>query len=118
MPETLIGIGASAFFGCITIPEIAVPASVNEIGVYAFAYCNNLTDVKLSALDAIPEGLFAGCFGIVNISIPESVVTIGASAFENCSSVESVILPENLQSIGVNAFYGCTNLLVVYNLNH
>ena len=45
LPETLVTIGEGAFSGC-GILSITIPASVTEIGAYAFNECRYLTSVK------------------------------------------------------------------------
>ncbi|NCA82971.1 MAG: leucine-rich repeat domain-containing protein, partial [Opitutae bacterium] len=112
----------------------AVPADVEEISSWAFAYCGSLT----------------------NIAIPSGVTTIGHSAFANCesllaievdpantsySSVEGVLfdhgkttliqfpegragsyaIPGGVAVIGEGAFYGCiglTNVILSGSVTH
>lgn len=67
------------------IPSEIDGVSVTGIGNFAFAWCNNLTDV----------------------TIPESVTSIGNFAFEHCYNLPSVTIPCSVTSIGHEAFEQC-----------
>ncbi len=68
VPDGVKRIGASAFFGCYQLEEIALPSSVETIGKNAFMSCQFLKSVR----------------------IPESVVGIADDAFENCDAIARV----------------------------
>ena len=57
----LYSIGNSAFYGCATLEEIAIPEGVYSIGSQAFASCEKLA----------------------NVTLPQSVRTIGAGVIES-----------------------------------
>ncbi len=65
-----------------------IPDSVTSIGVEAFSWCRNLTDIE----------------------IPDSVTNIGGSAFSGCSGLTSIEIPSSVTSIGVEAFFACSGL--------
>ena len=65
-----------------------IPDSVTEIGYFAFAKCDGLT----------------------NIAIPSRVMTIGDSAFSGCSGLTNVAIPKNAR-IGFQAFYGIPEIV-------
>lgn len=70
-PVTVIGEKA---FEETNITGVTVPDSVISIGRLAFAYCNSLSDVKLSEnLIYINELAFASCDALKAITIPASV---------------------------------------------
>ena len=70
-PVTVIGEKA---FEETNITGVTVPDSVISIGRLAFAYCNSLSDVKLSEnLIYINELAFASCDALKEITIPASV---------------------------------------------
>ena len=74
--------------GCV---NSVIPYGVTTIGDYAFAYCGELTSVK----------------------IPNSVIIIGNFAFYNCSGLKSVTIGDSVTSIGDSAFSGCSGLTSV-----
>ena len=69
-----------------------IPDGVGRIGVSAFEYCINLTDVK----------------------IPESVTSIDRFAFSDCLSMEGVFIPVGVTTLGESAFSGCSGLKDVW----
>lgn len=64
---------------------------VDGIGAYAFAGCNELTDVN----------------------IPDAITYINNSAFENCTQLRSIKIPASISKVGLKAFKGCSNLTTV-----
>ena len=77
--------------------EVIIPSElggkpVTEIGIFAFALCDSLTEV----------------------TIPEGVTSIGNAAFSGCSSLTEVTIPKSVTSIGDSAFYNCDALKTVY----
>ncbi|MBU5489584.1 leucine-rich repeat domain-containing protein [Butyricicoccus intestinisimiae] len=76
----------------LVIPSELGGKPVTEIGRFAFAHCDSLTEV----------------------TIPEGVTSIGDSAFRNCSSLTKVTIPKSVTSIGDSAFYNCDALKTVY----
>jgi len=81
IPNSVTGIGISAFDGCSGLVNIDIPNSVTSIGESAFACCSNLTSV----------------------TIPNSVTSIGRWAFSSCK-LKSVIIPKSVTHIGYSAF--------------
>ena len=76
----------------IVIPSELGGKPVTEIGIFAFALCDSLTEV----------------------TIPEGVTSIGNAAFSGCSSLTEVTIPKSVTSIGDSAFYNCDALKTVY----
>lgn len=75
------------FYENQNLTEFTVPASITEIGDYAFTGCGNLSKVTLS----------------------DNLGKIGTEAFANCA-LQSLTLPAYLSSIGNNAFTGMPSL--------
>lgn len=90
----------NAFLSCSALRSIAIPSTVQRIGVSAFMQCTGLT----------------------GIAIPSGCVTVGDMAFWGCSGARGgVTIPAKTEQIGVMAFYGCTGLtgnLVIENGEH
>ena len=76
----------------LVIPSELGGKPVTEIGIFAFALCDSLTEV----------------------TIPEGVTSIGNAAFSGCSSLTEVTIPKSVTSIGDSAFYNCDALKTVY----
>ena len=141
-------IGDYAFFNTgYTTLKVTIPASVKEIGAYAFAdnssYGVYLAEVTLSeGLEVIGENAFASS-GITAVNIPASVKEIGAYAFadsklatitfaENTAAdaallvggyilkgtqVASVAFPAHLTELGANAMRGSAVTTVTFAEN-
>ncbi|MBO7297205.1 MAG: leucine-rich repeat domain-containing protein, partial [Clostridia bacterium] len=74
-------IGANLFSGNNNITKITLEEGVVEVASYAFAYCNNLTEIVF----------------------PASLTTIGDHAFYN-TGLEDVKIPVTVEKIGLYAF--------------
>lgn len=71
--------------GCKTT---IIPDSVTDIGIFAFAVNDGLT----------------------NVTIPDGVVSIGVGAFQNCSNLVSVTIPASVTTLRNLLFTGSTRL--------
>jgi len=93
LPVTRIAAGggenSSSLFGAVV--SLIIPASVTNIGDYAFYTCLELT----------------------NVTIPDSVTSVGYEAFASCPSLTSVTIPANLTNIGAGVFSACPNLTAI-----
>jgi len=90
IPNTVVSIGTSAFFGQSDLKSITIPSSVTTIGTYAFRYC-----------------------GFTSITIPNTVTRIDSGAFQNCTGLTSITIPNNVTRLDTHVFAGCTNLTSV-----
>ena len=123
VPSGVAGIGKMAFFGCVNLTDVSIPASVTMIEVRAFGACPKLTaitvadlnpayrsfggvvyDASRTTLVAFPSGR-DGSF-----SIPAGVTNIGESAFSVCDQLSGVTIPDGVVSIGPFAFPSCDGL--------
>ena len=98
----------------LTAASYTVPEGVTTIGIQAFYYCPNLTNVTLpESLTSIGDSAFS-VTGLTEIEIPEGVTTIGSRAFISCGNLTSATLPESLTSIGDSAFRntGLTEIVI------
>ena len=103
------------------IKTIVIEDGVTSVGIAAFQYTENLTEVKFPKNSIRLEYYSFYGTGLKNLVIPETVKTIGARAFGE-SALESVTLPKNFNSIGCSAtyfdytytwFYSCKKLHTV-----
>ena len=82
IPDTVIEIGAGAFYKCTDLESVVIGDSVTKIGAEAFYNCT----------------------GLESVAIGDSVVEIGAGAFQFCSSLTSITLPDSVTTVGDRAF--------------
>ena len=88
-----------------------VPASVREIGGYAFHMCSNVDQIVLDQsanLEKIGEGAFSET-AITEFTLPRSVSQLGACAFLRCRKLEKVSFGDGtrIQEFGSRLFEGC-----------
>ena len=90
---------------CRNMTQISLPADLQQLGKFAFAFCNDLSDVSFrgNKLKAIPERAFDSCSNLEAINLPDSVTTIGKRAFYNCDML-SRINGSDLKEVGDYAF--------------
>ncbi len=92
IPDSVVRIGASAFFDCDGLTSITIPDSVTSIGDNAFWDCGGLIRVTIgNGVTSIGKSAFAYCDGLTSITIPDSVIRIGDNAFSNCFALTSIV---------------------------
>lgn len=109
-------IGEYAFANANQLTEIQIPTTVTKIGKGAFSGASKLATVNfadLVGLTEIAESAFANT-GFTTIVIPNNVVTIGDKAFMGASKLTTVTMATCVKSIGDFAFYQCEKLTKVY----
>lgn len=145
LPDTLEEIGPWGLAGMSKVESVVIPDSVTKLDDKAFYGCVNLKTVKLPAgLKEIPYGCFEAC-GLTELSLPEGLERIGGRAFsvkntsfssgsesvkqsyiepntiiieippsQNLPYIEQyytdVVIPASVKEIGINAFCGCRRL--------
>ena len=117
IPNSVTGIGNSAFAFCTSLTSLEIPNSVTSIGECAFSFCTSLSSLTVEAgntkydsreecnaiIETASNSLIVGCG---NSKIPNSVTSIGNRAFYDCASLTSIEIPNNVTSIGKSVFYG------------
>ena len=122
LSETLEYIGKKAFYGT-PITELALPATLTEIGASAFENCQKLTTVTFDPASSMTElgtsvtaadNIFKNTTALETVTLPTSLEMIGGHVFEN-SAVATVNLNKlnSLGEIGNYAFANCDNLETV-----
>ena len=72
IPNTVLSISDSAFYGCSGLTSIVIPDSVQSIGSSAFGLCDNLTTVVLpNSLQNVSHSAFWGRRNIKQIFVPK-----------------------------------------------
>lgn len=133
IPNSVTNIGSFAFTASALV-NVTIPASVNGIGVQAFAECESLTNISVSATNPAYSSLNGVLFdkagrtliqypaaltcGSGNYTIPGGVIAIGDYAFFEASGFASVTIPDSVTNIGDDSFAYCPALnnpnLIVY----
>ena len=90
LPEGLKEIGSSAFDKC-TMEAIAVPNSVEKIGMFAFQNCTNLKNFSIpNATEEIPTFMLAYCDSLEYLYIHNSVKSIDSYAFTRAKKLNTI----------------------------
>ena len=112
LPESVTSIGNYAFANCDNLTEVVIPETVTSIGESVFADCENVEKVVWSdKLTEIPKNTFKNCVSLKDIDFG-NVQSIGTSAFDTCTSLTSVNIPDSVTNIGDHAFSGCSSLVI------
>lgn len=97
LPEGIRSIGESAFAHCPALERINFPASLTQMGEYAFAGSRTLAKADLSAtrITELPAHAFDGCTALSELSLPRTVrhigeLSIAGTALENITASSSV----------------------------
>lgn len=97
------------------IESIALPNTMEKVGIGAFEGCTNLQKVVLGKnIDEIHDNAFMNCTSLKTINFPKGLKSIHVQAFKKCYSLEEAILPKGLETIKEEAFAECTALKKVY----
>ena len=110
----LNNIPQAAFYGCFELASVHIPANIRSIGANAFAQCNSLTELTFEAgsgLTQIGANAFAAS-ALKEIGLPASLVMIGSGAFADNYALSSVAFgtDSTLQVIGEEAFRNAYSL--------
>lgn len=79
-----------------------------EVGVSAFANCNNLESVDLPLITSVPTSCFVNDTKLKKINIPQ-VTSISSNAFASCGMITEIDVPK-LKTVGSNSFSSCMKL--------
>ena len=113
-----------AFYRCMYLEKIEIPASVTSIGGYAFNSCEDLKELAFapnSQLKSIGEYAFGAVStdtvspAYTSVQIPASVTEIGQNAFYHCTELKTVEFEEGsqLKALGDGVFVDCGKLETV-----
>lgn len=133
IPSSVVKLGISCFYKCLSLKSINLPDNIKElpdscfyiadlsnelklpenleqIGNYCFAY-SKITQIELpSSLKIIGASAFAGT-NLTSIEIPNSIKSIENSCFASCQKLTKVKLPSSLETMGPHCFSNCNALV-------
>ncbi len=112
LPDSLIKIGAEAFWCCRNLEYIEFPENLTEIGFYAFNRAGLKEIVFSENITYISRGAFVKC-PLKKIVLPESVASIVDETFWDCEELEIVVIGGKVEEIGSVTFANCTSLETV-----
>ena len=136
IPDSVTGIGASAFRNCVKLASVDFGSGVTSIGDNAFYGCSQLGNVEFPdsvtkvGQDALDGTLFFNTAsnwsdGVLYCGnhlieadedyygayvINEGTITVADDAFYYCTKLTEITIPSSVVYVGYNAFYNCQNL--------
>ncbi len=100
-------IGSRAFFGCSSLENIDIPASVSTLGNETFYGCTSLEKITIPATTTqLGTSLFSGASSLKEVVLKTKATQLPGYMFNGCSSLTSVVIPASVTSIGNNCFAG------------
>ena len=106
LPEGFEKIGAKAFYNT-GLKEINIPATVKEIGKFAFSTQLNETPwytAQKQPQVVVGDGILLKYNGTGDVELREDIKSIAYYAFSNAGAI-TVTLPENLESVDIDAIF-------------
>lgn len=100
-------------YGCDSLEEFTVPASIETIPDKCFYYSNGLKTIRFekgSKVKSIGKQAFYFCSALKEVELAEGLTTIGESAFQNLDQIETITIPDTVTTIEPSAFYECDGL--------
>ena len=115
VPDTVTDIQDYAFASNKNMTSIKLPANLEHLGTNAFFYCMSLETVELPATLKTIEPFAFSASGLKTIVIPESetLTELPAFMFHQCPNLQEVTIPATVTSIAKNAFNECPENLVL-----
>jgi len=117
LPGTLTFLDNEAFKESSLLTNMVIPASVTNIGYWAFRDSYSLRSVSFTGdnLSSFGFGAFQGCARLAAIRIPTNVDTLPEDLFRNCTGLTNVEVRGNLDAspgggIRRDAFANCSSL--------
>ena len=117
IPEGVERIAESAFDGCENLTQVIIPASVTEIGLWAFSG-TGLTSVRIpDGVTVIYSGTF-NCNKLRTVTIGKGVKLINAWAFgPSVAAIHYMGTPSGWKEVGIHGESGLSaDVLVTYEL--
>lgn len=92
--------------GKVLIPSVYEGLPVESIGVEAFGFCYDITEMIIpDSIKVIGESAFSDCTGLTSVTIGKNVQTIEAYAFDRCENLSEILW----NAVQVNDFIRSNN---------
>jgi hypothetical protein len=85
----LVEIEEKAFSGCYDLVNIVIPATVEDIGGYAFSHCS-VENIILPNVGVLSDDAFSSCHNLTSVTIGNSVTTICKQVFAGCDKLTNI----------------------------
>ena len=106
------GVYDGAFSGCVSLEEVSIPNTVEEIAYNCFNGCSSLEEVILpTSLKKIKRQAFSGT-SIKEIVLPYGVTELGGAVFAKNTALKSVYIPDTINKIDGDFLEDSPNAIV------
>lgn len=113
IPASVEEVGTYAYYALQSLKTIKFEDGVKKIGNYAFAYTTELESIDCgNTLEHFDTRAFEGS-GIKELNLSNSVRILGNSAFESCKRLEKINWSTGMEIVGEGAFSYCETLKTV-----
>lgn len=103
LPASITNIGKFAFYRAEVLKQVELAEGLTTIGDWAFAHCTALTDINIpSTVTVLPYGALAYTEGLKDLVVSEGVTTIGMECLIG-SGIETLTLPSTCTLLGYQA---------------
>ncbi len=109
IPDSVTRIGANSFM-YTNLRAINIPDSVTSIGEWAFAWCENAKELKISENVTALETYTFQHLGIKTLVIPKNITSFGMAVFNGCKSLEEVVFENQFTTVSEGMFLNCSSL--------
>lgn len=103
-------VGNCAFMGLPKLTSVTLPASVQQIGDWAFFECTALMLLDLGGVVDIGESAFESCKALITIRLPETLQVLHYRAFYRCEGLVSITVPASVTKMEPAVFAYCYSL--------
>ena len=117
IPEIVDEIAPGCFGFSQNLKQMTIPAHVNYIDSWCFAY-SKIEKISIASAN-IDEYAFAYCDKLNGLELQSGVESISDAVFSNCPALEHVELPDTLKTIGQYTFCatGMKEVTIPANVN-
>jgi hypothetical protein len=93
IPDTVVGIGESAFYVCYGLTNVTIGSGIIDIGIKAFWECDGLVDVTFgSNIATIADWAFGRCDGLRSVTVGIGVTNCDPRAFAECPGLTNILV--------------------------
>ena len=111
LPASLEEAGWRCFQDCDKLSTIVMPQGITtNFGQWFFLSCDSLTDIDFHTSPIIGMAMYGNCNGLIVLNIPECVTTISDFAFNYCENLSYVTIPASVTVFGAKPFHDCPKL--------
>ncbi len=96
--------------GNAAIIELRLPETLEGIGESAFAECPNLLRVSMAGGTVIGFRAFSNDRAMLSVTLPDTLTEIEDEAFSGCVMLGRIVIPGSIVRIGTDAFAGCSRI--------